>query len=246
MTNSKSNVKTARKIINWIYVFQCGNQEFILWYECTVGRSRIGVFENFAPEQNCQHFADRISKCILLNGNIRTLIQQPLEFVPKYQIHNKSSSVQAKAWWRRAVKLLPEPTMTPFTDVYMHSLPESKVHGANMGPIWGRQDPGGLHLGSMNFAIWAGLKVLYTLIATHYSDAIVSAMTLQVISVSILCSTVYSGADQRKHQSSASLAFVRGINRWPVGPLHKQPVTRKMFSLDDASCYINTYCAWRW
>ena len=32
--------------------------------------------------------------------------------------------------------------------------PDSKVHGANMGPIWGRQDPGGPHVGTMNFAIW--------------------------------------------------------------------------------------------
>ena len=34
------------------------------------------------------------------------------------------------------------------------STPDSKVHGANMGPIWGRQDPGGPHVGPMNFAIW--------------------------------------------------------------------------------------------
>ena len=33
--------------------------------------------------------------------------------------------------------------------------PDSKVHGANMGPIWGRQDPGEPHVGPMNFAIWA-------------------------------------------------------------------------------------------
>ena len=32
--------------------------------------------------------------------------------------------------------------------------PDSKVHGANMGPIWGRQDPGGPHVGPINFAIW--------------------------------------------------------------------------------------------
>ena len=35
-----------------------------------------------------------------------------------------------------------------------HNIPDSKVHGANMGPIWGRQDPGGPHVGPMNFAIW--------------------------------------------------------------------------------------------
>ena len=31
---------------------------------------------------------------------------------------------------------------------------DSKVHEANMGPIWGRQDPDGPHVGPMNFAIW--------------------------------------------------------------------------------------------
>ena len=44
------------------------------------------------------------------------------------------------------------------------SIPDSKVHVANMGPIWGRQDPGGPHVGPMNFAIWdASVLVLYDL-----------------------------------------------------------------------------------
>ena len=46
-------------------------------------------------------------------------------------------------------------------------------------------------------------------------------------------STVYSGVDQRKHQSSASLAFVWGIHRGSVNSPHKWPVTRKMFPFDD-------------
>ena len=40
-----------------------------------------------------------------------------------------------------------------------NTLPDSKVHGANMGPMWGRQDPGGPHVGPMNFAIWAGMNI---------------------------------------------------------------------------------------
>ena len=32
--------------------------------------------------------------------------------------------------------------------------PDSKVHWANMGPTWGRQDPGGPHVGHVNLAIW--------------------------------------------------------------------------------------------
>ena len=35
-----------------------------------------------------------------------------------------------------------------------YNIPDSKVHGANMGPICGRQDPGGPHVGPMNLAIW--------------------------------------------------------------------------------------------
>ena len=52
-------------------------------------------------------------------------------------------------------------------------------------------------------------------------------------SVSIVCSTVGSGADHTKHQSYASLAFVWGIHRWQVTSPHKMPVTRKMFPFDD-------------
>ena len=48
---------------------------------------------------------------------------------------------------------------------------------------------------------------------THYTDVIMGAMASQITSLTIVYSTVYSGADQRKHQSSASLAFVRGIHR---------------------------------
>ena len=53
------------------------------------------------------------------------------------------------------------------------------------------------------------------------------------ISTTSVCSTVGSCADQRKHQSSASLAFVWGVHRWPVNYPHKRPVTRKMFPFDD-------------
>ena len=67
----------------------------------------------------------------------------------------------------------------------------------------------------------------------HYSDVIMGAMAHQITSLTIVYSTIYSGADQRKHQSSASLAFVRGIHRWQVNSPHKGPVTRKMSPLDD-------------
>ena len=67
----------------------------------------------------------------------------------------------------------------------------------------------------------------------HYSDVIMSAMASQITCVPIVYSAVCSGTDQRKHQSSASLALVRGIHRWPVNSPHKGPVTRKIFPFDD-------------
>ena len=67
----------------------------------------------------------------------------------------------------------------------------------------------------------------------HYGDVIRGAIVSQITSLTIVYSTVYSDADQRKHQSSATLAFVWGIHRGPVISPHKWPVTRKMFPFDD-------------
>ena len=67
----------------------------------------------------------------------------------------------------------------------------------------------------------------------HYCDVIMSPIAFQITSLTIVYSIVFSDADQRKHQSSASLAFVWGIHRGPVNSPHKWPVTRKMFPFDD-------------
>ena len=67
----------------------------------------------------------------------------------------------------------------------------------------------------------------------HYNDVIMGTIASRVTSLTIVYSTVYSDADQRKHQSPSSLAFVRGIHRGPVNSPHKWPVTRKMFPFDD-------------
>ena len=55
--------------------------------------------------------------------------------------------------------------------------------------------------------VWIQLSV------RHYIDVIMSTMASQITSLTVVYSTVYSDADQRKHQSSASLAFVWGIHR---------------------------------
>ena len=71
------------------------------------------------------------------------------------------------------------------------------------------------------------------LVIWHYNDVTMSTIYIasQITSLTIVYSSVYSSADQRKHQSSASLAFVRGIHRGPVNSPHKWPVTRKNVSI---------------
>ena len=70
-------------------------------------------------------------------------------------------------------------------------------------------------------------------IHSHYCDVIMGVKASQITSLAVVCSTVYTDADQRKHQSSALLAFVRRIHRGPVNSPHKWPVTRKMLPFDD-------------
>ena len=60
-----------------------------------------------------------------------------------------------------------------------------------------------------------------------------STTASQITSLTIIYSSVCSRADQRKHQSSASLAFARGSHRWPMNSPHIGPVTRKEFTFDD-------------
>ena len=81
---------------------------------------------------------------------------------------------------------------------------------------------------------------------SHYSNAIMRVMASQITCVSIACFTVCSGTDQRKHQRSVTLAFVRGIHRWLVDSPHKKPVTEKMFLFDDVimSVHFCEECQW--
>ena len=80
---------------------------------------------------------------------------------------------------------------------------------------------------------------MHNTIGCHYSDVIMGALASQITSITIVYSTVYLGAHQRKYESSASLAFVRGIHRSPVNSPHKGPVTRKCFHLMTSSWFSN-------
>ena len=92
--------------------------------------------------------------------------------------------------------------------------------------------------GDVQASSWMRNKLVFMYIhlqsgIIHYGDVTMNAMASQITSLTIVYSTVYSDADQSKHQSSASLAFVWGIHRGPVNSPHKWPVTRKMFPFDD-------------
>ena len=69
----------------------------------------------------------------------------------------------------------------------------------------------------------------------HYNDVIMTTMTYQITSLTVVYSTVYSDADQRKHQSSASLAFVWGIHRDRWIPRTKGQLRGKSFHLMTSS-----------
>ena len=85
--------------------------------------------------------------------------------------------------------------------------------------------------------LWAAAQNILTwddqtrYIKEHYNYVIISAMASQITSPTIVYSTVYPGADQRKHQTS--LAFLMGIHQWPVNSPHKGPVARKMLPFGD-------------
>ena len=88
---------------------------------------------------------------------------------------------------------------------------------------------------------WVCSRMRRGLDNTHYNDVIMSTITSQITSLTIVYSIVYSGADQRKRQSSVSLAFVK---EWSVNSPHKWPVTRKMFPFDDVImvCLRSSLC----
>ena len=92
-----------------------------------------------------------------------------------------------------------------------------------------------------SICLLVGTINMMTLMHCHYDDVIMGGIASQITSLTIVYSTVYSGADQSKHQSSASLAFVWGIHRGPVNSPRKWPVTRKMLPFDDVIMYALIY-----
>ena len=84
-----------------------------------------------------------------------------------------------------------------------------------------------------SYSLQCAKSKLFVFQKAHYSDVIMDSIASQITSLTTVYSGVYSDEDQRKHQSSAPLAFVRGIHRGPVNSPHKCPVTQKLFPFDD-------------
>ena len=75
---------------------------------------------------------------------------------------------------------------------------------------------------------------------SHYNDVIMEAIASQISSLPIVYSTVYSRCRSKKHPSSASLAFVRGIHQWPVN----SPVAGEFPAQKDSNAE-NVFIWWR-
>ena len=89
----------------------------------------------------------------------------------------------------------------------------------------------------MRIKLWYLIQCFLLEINYHYNDVIMTPMASQITSLTVVYSTVYSDGDQRKHQSSASLAFVRGIHRDRWISRTKGQLRGKCFHLMSSSCF---------
>ena len=193
------------------------------------------TINSLKPRQNGRHFADDIFKLIFLNENVSISIKISLKFIPRGPIHNIPALVQIMAWRRLGDKPLSEPMMV--------RLP---THICVTRPQWVKPSAGfsrGLTTRWIYMAIV--FLMIYRDANQHYSDVTMSAMGSQINGVSIVYWIVCSGANQTKHQSSASLAFVWEIHRWPVNTARKGSVTRKMFPSDGVIMMHTEACITR-
>ena len=103
---------------------------------------------------------------------------------------------------------------------------------ASMWGSWNVQNQGSLNINHIWWYVVHSTH-LFMLFSMHYNEVVIGVIASQITSLTIVYSIVYSDADQRKYQSSASLAFVRWIHRGPMNSPHKWSVTRNMFPFDD-------------
>ena len=84
---------------------------------------------------------------------------------------------------------------------YIKVIPDKKVHGANMGPTWGRQNPGGPHVGPMNFVIWD-----IAWVSCHLKSTPIKLIEQQLVQT----------CNKENIEGVHYWPFVRGIHWWMV------------------------------
>ena len=160
-----------------------------------------------------------LSNIFFFDEKVIISIKISLKFVPKGTIDNIPALVQMMAWRRSGDKPLSEAMLVSLlTHIYITR------------PQW-------VYIKSklISFPLISEVTSIFSCNNSepYYSDVMMVAIASQITSFTIVHSNVYSDANQRKHQSSASLAFVRGIHRGPVNFPHKWHVTREMFPFDE-------------
>ena len=107
----------------------------------------------------CVRVRKRTHVCLCAHRHFTLIFLNTVGFARRkhlaFELHDLTASC-GKAWLRSMkINLIcksEDKRVSPYLSQLLH--PDNKVHGANMGPIWGRQDPGGPHVGPMNLAIW--------------------------------------------------------------------------------------------
>ena len=89
----------------------------------------------------------------------------------------------------------------------------------------------------LNFMSICLTRVKFIPMNFHYNDVIMGAMASQITSLTIVYSTVYSGEDQREHESSASLAFVENVSIW--WRHHVDSMLNLLWEIDPFIQYLN-------
>ena len=97
-----------------------------------------------------------VTEIVSLGNTLRNILKQRCYHLPLSPADLNTTSVATRCLQKISRFLVMNVNTLCVALIYWNlaSYPDSKVHGANMGPIWGLQDPGGPHVGPINFAIW--------------------------------------------------------------------------------------------
>ena len=113
-------------------------------------------------------------KCVPLFKISQTVAWKIITFsgVCEFGLQIKKNTLFSRKWVRAWMSRAAGPGTISYQPCTHGMVPDSKIHGANMGPIWDQQDRGGPHVGPMNFAIWG--RIQYHTVKTVLGDQLLS------------------------------------------------------------------------